>query len=146
MSSYSAQIGNIGPFEIQSFSMGPQYASATNTDASTRAQISDVVVSRVVDANSTILAQASSGGTPFDSATITVTDSTGTRVYKFSNVIIASFATSSQHGNVPPVESMDWNFTQMTTNLSPYDDDPSGSVCTMDGSLDQSDDSDSSSL
>jgi len=144
MGSYTAQIGDIGPFQIASFSWAPQYASAGVTASNTRAQPSDVVVARVSDANSTTLAQASAAGTPFGSATITMNDASGTKVFTFSNVVISSFKVDSSASNTPPVEYMDWNFSQMTTNLSTYDDGSSGGVCTMDGSLDQSDDSDDS--
>lgn len=144
MGNYSAQIGDIGPFEILSFSWAPQYASAGSTSGNTRAQVSDVVVTKTVDANSATLAQASAAGTPFGSATITMNDSSGPKVFNFSNVVISSFSASSHSSDTGPIEQIDWNFSQMTTNLSTYDDSSSGGVCTMDGSLDQSDDSDDS--
>jgi type VI protein secretion system component Hcp len=138
MGNYTAQIGGIGPFDILSFSWAPQYASAGSTSGNTRAQVSDVVVTKPTDANSAVLAQAAAAGSPFSSATITMNDSSGPKVFNFSNVVIASFSAGSQSGDSAPMEQMDWNFSQMTANLSPYDDGSSGGVCTMDGSLDQS--------
>jgi len=125
MGKYTAQIGGIGPFDIQSFSWAPQYASATSTSGETRAQISDVVVTRTGDAKGALLAQSAAAATLFSSATITTNDSVGPRVYTFTNVVISSFSASSANSGLSAAESMDWNFTQMTTNLSTYDDSSS---------------------
>jgi len=120
MSSYTAQIGSIGPFDITSYSWGPQHAAVAASSGSdggdTQAQSSDMVITKNRDANSNLLFQASAAGTGFDSATITVTFDGGRGVvYQFSSVFIASYVLG---GGDQGSDIMDWNFAKVSMNYS----------------------------
>jgi len=112
MSTYTCQIDNIGPFVINSYAFAPQHATASSDSG--MAQVADVMVTKVLDANSPTLFQASANGTSFDVATITVTeDGGGSTVYKLASVIIASIQPG---GN--GTESMDLNFAHIEMDVT----------------------------
>ena len=114
---FFAQIGNIGPFSINSVSWGVQHVvnlPAGGSAGPTQAQVSDIVITKNVDGNSAVLLQASAAGTAFDSASFTTVAYDGTQTtYTLSSVIIASYSISSGDS---PTETMDWNCAQMSNS------------------------------
>ena len=133
----TAQIGNIGPFDITSYSWGPQHAAVAASSGSdggdTQAQSSDMIITKGRDANSNRLFQASAAGTAFDSATITVTfDGGRTMVFQFSSVFIASYVIG---GGEQGSDSMDWNFAKVSISYSSLDNPDDASGGSSSGSL-----------
>lgn len=106
---YTCQIDDTGPFVINSYSLSPQYAPISV--GPTRAQVSDMSVTKTTDANPPILAQASANGKLFNSAKITVSDVEGvSTVYQLTAVSIASFQIAG-NGN----EVLGLHFDQIDT-------------------------------
>jgi len=134
----TAQIGNIGPFDVLAFSWGIQYAAISDPSNKTQAQLSDVVITKLADENSAPLYQACANGTPFDSATITMTaDGGAVRVYQFNSVFVNSVQQPSAQD--PSYETVDWNFGKVSINFSSMDDPDTASGGSSSGSLGQVD-------
>jgi len=115
MTTYTCQIDNIGPFVINSFSLAPQHAPISPDPI--QAQVGDMMVTKAMDANSPMLAQASANGTSFGSATVTVSDdSGGLTVYTLNSVVIASYQPAA-NGN----EALDLNFGHIEMSVTAAD-------------------------
>ncbi|MBZ5596151.1 MAG: type VI secretion system tube protein Hcp [Acidobacteriia bacterium] len=115
----SAQIGNIGPFDVNGVALSTQYAGGAAAPTATGATVSDIYIGKSPDSCSSALTMACAQGTLFDSATVTFLKDDGSSApyltYQLTSVVVAAFRSSGGD------EQLDLSFSRISYsyNVSP---------------------------
>jgi type VI protein secretion system component Hcp len=112
---FSAQLGNIGPFDLLSIVFSTQYAGIAPAVTPTGATRNDVFITKKPDSSSAALVQACVDGQVFATGNITIFNNAGTApsvVFNMSSIVIV--AVNALSGN----ENLDLQFSQMTPKVT----------------------------
>ena len=113
------QIGNLGPFEVLSFSWGASNSSTGSSGGgggTGKASFQDLSFTRLSDTFTPALFVAVANGTHFQTASITSNNKKGNPVFTLAleGVMLSSWTLSDVSEAASPTESISLNFTKVT--------------------------------
>jgi hypothetical protein len=112
---FSAQLGNIGPFDLRQLVFSTQYAGVAPAVTPTGATRNDAFITKNPDSSSAALFQASVDGQVFATGNITIFNNAGTApsvVFNMSSIMIVAVNV------VSGTEILDLQFSQMTPKVT----------------------------
>ena len=116
-------IGDLGPIDIDSFSLGVQHAGVGSPSGSTSAAPTDCKFTKSTDADSFTLVQYASTGKAFDVVTVTFYKTSGAgglsspyMIYYLHNAIVSSWNSNGR------VDRVGLNFKSLEVAHTVYDD------------------------